>query len=237
MEQEKKQNLKISKTIMIIGIVMLVVAIVLLILSINKANADYTIAEQKYNEQVAEYNAAYDDWYHRWWDLHTASPNEMPTKTDYVDDVLGPRYNPTFIILSGFGILISFGVIFAGMRPYFLKFVLKRHKEVLDYTGEDISNVGTKIVDIAKPVVNKATDDIVAPIVSKVVSATKSAKEGKVEADNNNSVITCPKCKDKVDSDEMFCSNCGFRLKIECPKCQKINSYKDKFCKKCGNKL
>lgn len=47
----------------------------------------------------------------------------------------------------------------------------------------------------------------------------------------------CPKCGDKINEDEMFCSKCGFQLRKECHDCKTINSYKDKFCKKCGKEL
>lgn len=47
----------------------------------------------------------------------------------------------------------------------------------------------------------------------------------------------CPKCGDRIDADEMFCSKCGYRVKKECPNCKAINSHKDKFCKKCGKEL
>ena len=47
----------------------------------------------------------------------------------------------------------------------------------------------------------------------------------------------CPKCGDKIDADEMFCSKCGFQVKKECPNCKTINSHKDSFCKKCGKEL
>ena len=47
----------------------------------------------------------------------------------------------------------------------------------------------------------------------------------------------CPKCGDKISSDEIFCSKCGYQLKKEGPNCKTINSHKDKFCKKCGKEL
>ena len=53
------------------------------------------------------------------------------------------------------------------------------------------------------------------------------------EAVGNN----CPKCGDKITQDEIFCSNCGCKIKVECPDCKTINTHKDKFCKKCGKNL
>ena len=47
----------------------------------------------------------------------------------------------------------------------------------------------------------------------------------------------CPKCGDRIDKEEMFCSKCGYEVKKECPNCKTINTYKDKFCKKCGKEL
>ena len=47
----------------------------------------------------------------------------------------------------------------------------------------------------------------------------------------------CPKCGDKISSDEFFCSNCGYQVRKECSNCKTINSHKDKFCKKCGKEL
>ncbi len=44
----------------------------------------------------------------------------------------------------------------------------------------------------------------------------------------------CPHCNDPVEDDEIFCSNCGKKLKTKCPSCQTVNSVDAKFCKRCG---
>ncbi len=64
--------------------------------------------------------------------------------------------------------------------------------------------------------------------------ATKKKIHSVVEGVN---VEKCPKCGDKVDADEEYCSNCGAHLIRKCPKCKSINGVDDKFCKKCGQKL
>lgn len=50
----------------------------------------------------------------------------------------------------------------------------------------------------------------------------------------------CPKCGDKIDSDEMICSHCGYDLRKginNCPKCGYDNQLEDEYCRKCGEKL
>lgn len=58
----------------------------------------------------------------------------------------------------------------------------------------------------------------------------KSAKQGLKNE-------TCPKCGDVIDSDENFCSKCGFSMHIKCNKCGSVNEATDRFCRTCGNKL
>ena len=47
----------------------------------------------------------------------------------------------------------------------------------------------------------------------------------------------CPNCGETLDSEKIFCSKCGTKVRKECPKCQHINDYKSEFCCKCGTKL
>ena len=59
---------------------------------------------------------------------------------------------------------------------------------------------------------------------------TRSVKQGL-------SVENCPKCGDKVDANENFCSKCGCSIYTKCNKCNTVNEATDAFCRNCGNKL
>ena len=58
-------------------------------------------------------------------------------------------------------------------------------------------------------------------------------------ADLSDSVVgtNCPKCGDRVDEGEMFCSKCGTAVRKQCYSCNHINDVKDEYCTKCGAKL
>ena len=58
-------------------------------------------------------------------------------------------------------------------------------------------------------------------------------------ADLADSVVgtNCPKCGDRVDEGEMFCSKCGTAVRKQCYSCNHINDVKDEYCTKCGAKL
>ena len=47
----------------------------------------------------------------------------------------------------------------------------------------------------------------------------------------------CPTCGDAINSEMLFCSKCGTKLKNECSNCKHINHHKNDFCEKCGTKL
>ena len=51
------------------------------------------------------------------------------------------------------------------------------------------------------------------------------------------SVDVCPKCGDKVEANENFCSKCGTALYIKCQKCNTTNEANDEYCRGCGTKL
>ena len=59
--EKKKNNLKISKCLLIIGIVIFILGLVSLIVS------------------SISYSQAYDQWHDAWWHDHTADLNDQPT--------------------------------------------------------------------------------------------------------------------------------------------------------------
>ena len=51
------------------------------------------------------------------------------------------------------------------------------------------------------------------------------------------SVEICPKCGDKVEANENFCSKCGASIYKKCNKCNTVNEANDEYCRSCGTKL
>ena len=47
----------------------------------------------------------------------------------------------------------------------------------------------------------------------------------------------CPKCGDTITAEELFCSKCGTKLKIQCPKCNHVNQHSNDYCVICGEQL
>ena len=56
-----------------VGLTLFIVGSVQLSKNISEANAQY-------QQECAQYEEDYEDWYHRWWDLHTADLSERPNK-------------------------------------------------------------------------------------------------------------------------------------------------------------
>lgn len=47
----------------------------------------------------------------------------------------------------------------------------------------------------------------------------------------------CPNCGTTINSDKIYCSKCGTKVRKECSKCKHINDHKSNYCEKCGTKL
>lgn len=170
--EQKKTNLKISKSLLTIGLVVFVLGIIFLIVS------------------IISYNLAYDQWHDAWWNDRTADLNDQPT--------------PVFIIVSVFVTLAGLGILISGAKPYLTKFALKHHKETLEYVGKDMTDVGTKMVDIGAPVANKAIDEVVIPTVKKVKNSITNDGE-----DSSGKMLYCRYCGKQIAVDSKFCNHCG----------------------------
>ena len=170
--EQKKTNLKISKSLLAIGTVVFTLGFIFLIVS------------------IISYKQAYNQWHDAWWNKHTADLNDQPTVA--------------FIIISVFVTLAGLGVLISGATPYLTKFALKHRKETLDYAGKDMTDVGTKMVDIGAPVVNKAVDEVVLPAVEKVKESITNDGE-----DSNGKKLYCRYCGKQIVVDSRFCNHCG----------------------------
>ena len=187
-----KKTLRISKIKILIGVIIMLIMGALLALAIIK-----------YNQSMADYDAARDAW----WNGNGSMPTNYP--------------NPVFIILSGFGILIGLLIVIAGLTPYFTKLQLMQTKETMEYLGDDVVQVGKKGIDIAKPIVEKATDDIIVPTTKKIGGAVGesigktiyTAKNGNSEKEQSESSKKyCKYCGEELDEDSKFCHKCGKKL-------------------------
>lgn len=179
-EQKKKPNLKISNTLIVVGILIIIVAIILIVSNVNSYKKDYDI------------------WHNMWWEEHTADLNDKP---DF----------PVFVILFSVFMFIGGGIcLFTGLSPYITKLSLKHKKELLDYAGKDMTSVGTQIVDIGAPVVNKTVDDVIVPSVKKIKDTMIGEKKNTGSVGKaTEAKVFCKYCGKSIDADSKFCSQCG----------------------------
>ena len=47
----------------------------------------------------------------------------------------------------------------------------------------------------------------------------------------------CPKCGETINSEMLFCTKCGTKVRKECSKCKHVNNHKSDYCEKCGTRL
>lgn len=166
--------MKISKIMLIVGIIALIASLTCLIIS----SIDY-------NKNYSEWNDAFMN-----------------------NPMIGFKDKPTdaFIVLSAVATCFSVILFIIGLSPYISKLSLKHKKEILEYTGEDVQSVGTTMVDIGQPIVNKDVDDIVAPNLKNI---KKSLNNKNTEENTHNEKIYCKFCGKTIDKDSKFCSYCG----------------------------
>lgn len=235
--QKKKPNLKISKILMIIGLIVIVAGISLMVAQIQKYNkekadyeqkqiekqeaidrkynesmAEYELAMEDYNQKMQEYEEDYEEWHDKWLNFE-AGLSDMPTRPieptrpqkEFNFDISNGPMLPLFQIgLCGF--IIFFGIIILafGAKPYLTKFALRHTKETLDYAGDDITDVGKKVVDIGAPIINSAVDKVATPAIKKIKTAIDNQE---------NNQIYCEHCGRKCNATDVECSNCGAKLK------------------------
>lgn len=48
---------------------------------------------------------------------------------------------------------------------------------------------------------------------------------------------TCPQCGASLASDDKFCAQCGYQMRVVCPDCGTTNDASDHFCSQCGKRL
>ena len=97
-KSESNTHKKIGRIALIAGIVLLVLSITFIIIGIIKSQG-----------ANAEYEKAYAEWYHKWWDLHTAGLQEQPKKpmlSGFI--VIGSFLGVFSIFLIGAGAISTF---------------------------------------------------------------------------------------------------------------------------------
>lgn len=79
------------------------------------------------------------------------------------------------------------------------------------------------------------TDNVTDKFNSNLFSKGKNFKNNPLETTNTE--VFCSECGHKLKSDDLFCSNCGTKIKkeeLKCENCGKILNSNDKFCSQCG---
>ena len=188
----------------IIGIILAIIGAVLLIFPIN-AISNYNKEKERLEAQWEE---EYDQWQEDFWNSE-AGINDAPDRPEK-DFPVGSVYMILGCIVV---IFVGLGVTLSGASPYFLKFGAKRTKETLDYVGEDITDIGEKMVDIGAPVIHKAADEIFNPLANKAVDeviapSVKKIKRAWSEEDSKD-YMHCRHCGKKIKRGSKFCSDCG----------------------------
>ena len=122
MEREKKPQLKISKKIMIVGIVMMVIAVICIIASVSG-----------FIRAKRAYDIAYDQWHDDWWYSHTADLNDMP-EMNFVGNIFSIFFSFVFLI-------VSIIVTVIGARPYMSKFAAKYNNEINTFTANELGKL------------------------------------------------------------------------------------------------
>ena len=212
-KEKKKPDLKISKRIMLIGGVIIVIGIICLIFAIGeiaKYRAEVQAIDVAYAQEMAEYNEAYKEWQQSGGSM--LNRPQMPMKDVMnMPSAAGAIFKTFF---SGVIILIGGVVLFVGAQPYITKFTLKHSMETLDYVGDDVTDLGGKVIDIGAPIIGKAVDDLVIPVASKtmdkvVVPTVKNIKKTLKDDDSEGANIYCKHCGKSIDENSKFCKHCG----------------------------
>lgn len=131
------------------------------------------------------------------------------------------RDNGSFIplmismILFGVGTCLVFGIFKKAFEPELENMKMKKDLYIQDKTKHMQEELASTDADIHHRSIKKRA---------------RSVKQGL-------NIENCPKCGDKVDANENFCSKCGYSIFTKCNKCNTVNESTDAFCRICGNKL